>query len=45
LADLTKYGYTRYKIRAVDEISSKNWRKKVSAKVLTIRKLDSIINT
>ena len=24
LADLTKYGYTKYKIRAVDEIPSKN---------------------
>lgn len=24
LADLNKYGYTKYKIRAVDEISSKN---------------------
>jgi hypothetical protein len=35
LADLTRYGYTRYKIRAVDEKPSKNWRKKVSAKHLT----------
>lgn len=24
LADLTRFGYTRYKIRAVDEIPSKN---------------------
>ena len=24
LSDLSKYGYTRYKIRAVDEIPSKN---------------------